>query len=63
MVGLPVVLRLPQLEKPWLSRYSKDVYYHSFYLVFKFSLPVGIAGQQGRVCYEFEYSLNFAGKV
>lgn len=62
MVGLPVVLCLPQFEKLWLSRYSKVVYFHSFYLVLKFSLPVGIAGQQGHVHYESENSTKLRWK-
>jgi hypothetical protein len=56
VVGVPVVLCLPQFEKLWFSGYSKDVYFHYFHLVLKFSLPVGIAGQQGHVHYESAYS-------
>lgn len=63
MVGLAVVLCLPQCEKLWLSRYSKVVYFRSLYLVLKFSLSVGIAGQQGYVHCESEYSTKLRGEM
>jgi hypothetical protein len=62
VVGLPGVLCLPQFEKPRHSRYSKNVYFHSLYLVLKFSLLVGIAGQ-GHVHYESKYCTKVCWKI
>ena len=62
MVGLTVVLSLPQFEKLWLSRYSKDAYFHYFYLVLKFSLPVELLDSKAMYFESLSTPLNFAVK-
>jgi hypothetical protein len=51
------------VEKLWLSRYHKDVYFCYFYLVLKFSLPVELPDSKAMYFTSLSTPLNFAVKV